>query len=103
MEHLASHGYIAYSVQHTYESAPTVFPDGEVAWMDPGMLQSIEEYQAELRQTGYRQELIDVYTSPDFAVRRSAQLTRYRLAYESGQRLTTFSGPAVVCRPHICA
>ena len=93
MEHLASHGYIAYSVQHTYESAPTVFPDGEVAWMDPGMLQSIEEYQAELRQTGYRQELIDVYTSPDFAVRRAAQLTRYRLAYESGQRLTTFSVP----------
>ena len=93
MEHLASHGYIAYSVQHTYESSPTVFPDGEVAWMDPGMLQTIEEYQEELRQSGYRQELIDVYTSPDFAVRRAAQLTRYRSARESGQRLATFSAP----------
>ena len=93
MEHLASHGYIAYAVQHTYESSPTVFPDGEVAWMDPGMLQTIEDYQAELQQSGYRQELIDVYTSPDFAVRRSAQLTRYRSARESGQRLATFSAP----------
>ena len=93
MEHLASHGYIAYSVQHTYESSPTVFPDGEVAWMDPGMLQTIEDYQAELQQSGYRQELIDVYTSPDFAVRRAAQLTRYRSARESGQRLATFSAP----------
>ena len=93
MEHLASHGYIAYSVQHTYESSPTVFPDGEVAGMDPGMLQVIRDYQAELRQSGYRQELIDVYTSPDFATRRAAQLTRYRLAHESGQRLTTFSAP----------
>ena len=34
-----------------------------------------------------------MYTSPDFAVRRSAQLARYRLAYESRQRLTTFSAP----------
>ncbi len=93
MEHLASHGYTAYSVQHTYESSPTVFPDGEVAGMDPGMLQVIRDYQAELEQSGYRQELIEVYTSPDFAVRRSAQLTRYQRARESGQRLETFSSP----------
>ena len=93
MEHLASHGYIAYSVQHTYESSPTVFPDGEVAWMDPGMLQTIEDYQAELQRSGYRQELIEVYTSPDFAVRRSAQLTRYRRARETAQRLANFSAP----------
>ena len=93
MEHLASHGYIAYSVQHTYESSPTVFPDGEVAWMDPGMLQVIRDYQAELERSGYRQELIDVYTSPDFATRRAAQLTRYRNARESGQRVATFSAP----------
>ena len=30
MEELASHGYIVYSVQHTYESQPTVFPNGDV-------------------------------------------------------------------------
>ena len=93
MEHLASHGYIAYSVQHTYESSPTVFPDGDVAWMDPGMLETIEDYQAELQRSGYRPEVIEVYTAPDFAVRRAAQLTRYRRARESAQRLATFSAP----------
>ena len=93
MEHLASHGYIAYALQHTYESSPTVFPDGEVAWMDPAMLQSVRDYFARVEQSGFPQEFIEAYTSQDFATRRSAQLTRYRLAYESGQRLTTFSAP----------
>jgi len=37
MEHLASHGYIVFSVQHTYDSAPTVFPSGEVAPADPAL------------------------------------------------------------------
>ena len=36
MEHLASHGYIVYSVQHTYESSPTVFPDGRSGLDGPG-------------------------------------------------------------------
>ncbi|MBL8553772.1 MAG: hypothetical protein JNL41_05800 [Phenylobacterium sp.] len=37
MEHLASHGYIVFSVQHTYDSSPTVFPDGDVAELDPAL------------------------------------------------------------------
>lgn len=37
MEHLASHGYIVFSVQHTYDSSPTVFPSGEVAPTDPAL------------------------------------------------------------------
>jgi len=37
MEHLASHGYIVFSVQHTYDSSPTVFPDGDVAPIDPAL------------------------------------------------------------------
>lgn len=37
MEHLASHGYIVFSVQHTYDSSPTVFPSGEVAPSDPAL------------------------------------------------------------------
>lgn len=93
MEHLASHGYIAYAVQHTYESSPTIFPDGEVAWMDPGMLKTIEDFYALVERSGLPQEFVEAYTSPDFATRRSAQLTRYRIAHESGQRLTTFSAP----------
>ncbi|MCV2217164.1 alpha/beta hydrolase [Thauera sp. Sel9] len=34
MEELASHGYIVYSIQHTYDASDTVFPDGDVAPMD---------------------------------------------------------------------
>jgi predicted dienelactone hydrolase len=37
MEHLASHGYMVFSVQHTYDSSPTVFPSGEVAPADPAL------------------------------------------------------------------
>jgi predicted dienelactone hydrolase len=37
MEHLASHGYIVFSVQHTYDSSPTVFPSGDVAPIDPAL------------------------------------------------------------------
>jgi len=32
MEELASHGYVIFSISHTYESASTVFPDGSVAY-----------------------------------------------------------------------
>lgn len=35
MEELASHGYVVFSVQHTYDSAATVFPNGDVAPIDP--------------------------------------------------------------------
>ena len=30
MEHLASHGYVVFAVQHTGDSAPALFPDGSV-------------------------------------------------------------------------
>ena len=43
MEHLASHGYIVYSVQHTYDASPTVFPNGEVVGMDPALLAQSDE------------------------------------------------------------
>ncbi len=37
MEHLASHGYVVFSVQHAYDSSDTVFPNGDVAPMDAAM------------------------------------------------------------------
>lgn len=30
MEHLASHGYVVFSVAHTYDAAPVIFPNGDV-------------------------------------------------------------------------
>lgn len=38
MEELASHGYIVFSVQHTYDSSATAFPAGDVAPMDPALV-----------------------------------------------------------------
>ncbi len=38
METLASHGYVVFSVQHTYDSSATAFLDGEIAPMDPALV-----------------------------------------------------------------
>jgi predicted dienelactone hydrolase len=38
MEELASHGYVVYSLQHTYDSATTLFPNGDVIQTDPAVL-----------------------------------------------------------------
>lgn len=43
MEELASHGYIVVSVQHTYDSSDTAFPDGTVAPMDPALTEMVAE------------------------------------------------------------
>ena len=90
-EDLASHGYIAYSVQHTYESSATVFPDGQVAPMDPELLDFVMEYRKKTRAEGIQQNLIDVITEPDIGKRRAAQLDRYELA--TSRRLVLFSAP----------
>ncbi len=38
MEALASHGYVVYSVQHSGDASPTVFPDGTVVPTDPAQI-----------------------------------------------------------------
>jgi len=43
MEELASHGYVVVSIQHTYDSSDTVFPDGAVAPMDPKLREIMAE------------------------------------------------------------
>ena len=43
MEHLASHGYVVFSIQHTYDSASTTFPNGDVAAMDAALSETTEE------------------------------------------------------------
>jgi predicted dienelactone hydrolase len=42
MEELASHGYVVFSVQHTYDSSDTAFLNGDVAPMDPALQQMTE-------------------------------------------------------------
>ncbi|MBL8771901.1 MAG: hypothetical protein JNK30_11015 [Phenylobacterium sp.] len=43
MEELASHGYVVVSVQHTYDSSSTVFPNGDVAPADPKLADMAQE------------------------------------------------------------
>src|SRR5204863_6509892 len=43
MEHLASHGYVVFSLQHTYDSSTTVFPNGDVAPADPELFKAAAE------------------------------------------------------------
>lgn len=70
MEELASHGYVIYSVQHTGDSSPTVFPDGSVAPMDPGLLRHMRESF----EKGFPADLIRAYSTDDFNERIDAQL-----------------------------
>ena len=43
MEELASHGYVVFSVQHTFDSSATVFPNGDVAPADPELARIARE------------------------------------------------------------
>ncbi|WP_437882186.1 alpha/beta hydrolase family protein [Pseudomonas sp. LRF_L74] len=43
MEKLASHGYAVYAVQHTYDASPTVFANGDIAPMDPELVDSFRK------------------------------------------------------------
>ncbi|MCC7266915.1 MAG: hypothetical protein IT546_06200, partial [Caulobacteraceae bacterium] len=45
MEELASHGYVVFSLQHTYDASATVFPNGDVTEDDPGLLKMMREQQ----------------------------------------------------------
>lgn len=49
MEELASHGYVVISMEHTYGSALTVFPDGRIIFHNEETLEGSGE---ELRRTG---------------------------------------------------
>ena len=89
MEHLASHGYLAFAMQHTFDSVPTVFPNGDVEPMDPALVEEINEYRRTLETEGYAPEVIDVWTNPDLAQRRAAHLARNDLA--TSTRLVRFS------------
>jgi predicted dienelactone hydrolase len=43
MEELASHGYIAYAIQHTYDSSATAFPNGDVAPTQSDLVETVAD------------------------------------------------------------
>jgi predicted dienelactone hydrolase len=82
MEELASHGYVIYSVQHSGDASSTVFPDGSVAPMDPGLVRHMRESF----EKGFPPDLIRAYSTADFSERIDAQLaTAERMAAEGNR------------------
>lgn len=80
MEELASHGYIAYSIQHTYDSADTAFPNGDVAPMDPKLLETASE------ETG-RPSQADALGGDTLDKRINALLAFQEYSLKSGSRI----------------
>lgn len=72
MEELASHGYAVYSVQHTYDSSGTVFPNGDIAPIDPDLIkQALESGPASGKVP---EATLKGFTSKEFDDRLAGQL-----------------------------
>ncbi len=89
MENLASHGYLVFSVHHSYDSSPAVFPDGTVLAEDPALMEMLSGDGG----GGVSAEMFAAFTGKTHADRRAGQLGMREAAIASGQRLTTVSAP----------
>lgn len=87
MEELASHGYIAYSIQHTYDSADTAFPNGDVAPMDPDLMQTAVNEEGRPSQA-------DAFGGDTLDKRIEAMLAFQEFALKNGSRIATSSTKA---------
>jgi predicted dienelactone hydrolase len=82
MEELASHGYVVFSLQHTYDSAATLFPDGTLAPMDPKMFDRGEEGAAPV------QAQIDAIAGKNLDARLQGQLQLRETGLAKAERIT---------------
>ncbi|MEZ5929880.1 MAG: peptidylprolyl isomerase [Parvularculaceae bacterium] len=82
MEELASQGYVVYSVNHTFDSADVVMPNGDVLKSDPKLLEYNEESDDEL------EGLIKIFFGEPMA-RYEAALHEQQKALANGGRLIT--------------
>ena len=86
MEELASHGYIVYSVQHTYDSSPVVFPNGDVATMDPALIAVMEDLATETSE-----DQVMGFVGATFDERRRGVRAHYESSLAEGQRIASVS------------
>jgi predicted dienelactone hydrolase len=84
MEELASHGYIVVSVQHTYDSAATAFPDGTVAPTDPALTEVAAEQ-------GERPSQADALAGDTLDARLEGALAYQEFAVRNGDRIAIAS------------
>ncbi len=87
MEELASHGYIVYSVQHTYDSSPVLFPDGTVALMDPALIAEIQTQMAEESEDDFA----EAFLAQSLDDRFQGFITNQRQSVAEGNRIATVS------------
>jgi len=80
MEELASRGYLAYSVQHTYDSIDTIFPNGDVIPTYPKLM---EELMALLGGP----DSFNHYLAPTMDGRREQTLNNFNKFVAAGARL----------------
>jgi predicted dienelactone hydrolase len=80
MEELASHGYVVFSVQHTYDSSDTAFPNGDVAPMDPKLLEVMANEANRPSQT-------DALAGDTLDKRIAATLAYQEFAVKNGDRI----------------
>jgi predicted dienelactone hydrolase len=85
MEELASHGYIVYSIQHTYDSAATVFPNGDVVDPDPKLM---EEMMANLEPS---EAMKNAFAGSTFQLRYDGHQQNHRESLEQNNRIAARS------------
>ena len=82
MEELASHGYIVYSVSHTYDNSDGLFPNGDPIPVDNNLFQEMMESLTEDGQLN-----VDHYVSPTLAERRAAEISNLEKSVRVDSRL----------------
>lgn len=87
MEELASHGYIVYSVQHTYDASPTLFTDGTVAAMDPALVEMMQAQFTGNADDGF----VAAFTAGEVGESYELYLENQRGLLEAGNRIATVS------------
>ncbi|MEM8767519.1 MAG: hypothetical protein AAGE43_08760, partial [Pseudomonadota bacterium] len=89
METLASHGYLVFSVQHSYDSASAVLPDGRVIPMDPELVASF----AERAEEGVSEVMAQAFGGASYAARRAGHIANREAMRAEGERIATLSAP----------
>jgi predicted dienelactone hydrolase len=87
-EDLASHGYVVYSVQHTYDSSATAFADGSVAEIDPDLLEADRNFSTRDKK---REAMVQGATGPSFDKRLQGQLEYAEASLADGDRIRVLS------------
>ncbi|MEM8986734.1 MAG: hypothetical protein AAGC95_08430 [Pseudomonadota bacterium] len=86
MEELASHGYAVYSIQHTGDSAPTAFPNGDVIPSDPALKIEMETSNEVLGK--YDDAKAKALGSDDLDERFAGQLDWMSRRQTDGEKMT---------------